>query len=185
MLVGGEYLKRSICVCVCCCLLLCDRMDSMDRMDQAPPSKGFSRQEYWSGLLSPIPGDLPDPGTEPQSPASSVLSGGFSTTKLPHQSLNKCEATSADGESGRSVSSPREASPTDHTSQFRTSVLITAPCGFPSSQTSWKYVLMDFISKRCHPLCIRAGLVLALLFVPCNHEVDAQWTIITVIFTIK
>ena len=34
----------------------------------APPSKGFSRQEYWSGLPFPSPGDLPDPGTEPRSP---------------------------------------------------------------------------------------------------------------------
>ena len=30
---------------------------------------GFSRQEYWSGLLFPSPGDLPDPGIEPTSPA--------------------------------------------------------------------------------------------------------------------
>ena len=36
---------------------------------QAPPSMGFSRQEYWSGLPFPSPGDLPDPGTEPGSSA--------------------------------------------------------------------------------------------------------------------
>ena len=35
---------------------------------QAPPSMGFSRQEYWSGLAFPPPGDLPDPWTEPGSP---------------------------------------------------------------------------------------------------------------------
>ena len=35
---------------------------------QAPPSMGFSRQEYWSGLPFPSPGDLPDPGTKPRSP---------------------------------------------------------------------------------------------------------------------
>ena len=35
---------------------------------QAPPSLGFSRQEYWSGLPFPSPGDLPDPGIEPRSP---------------------------------------------------------------------------------------------------------------------
>ena len=35
---------------------------------QAPPSMGFSRQEYWSGLSFPSPGDLPDPGIEPGSP---------------------------------------------------------------------------------------------------------------------
>ena len=36
---------------------------------QAPPSMGSSRQEYWSGLPFPSPGDLPDPGIEPRSPA--------------------------------------------------------------------------------------------------------------------
>ena len=36
---------------------------------QAPPSMGFSRQEYWSGLPFPFPGDLPDPGIKPGSPA--------------------------------------------------------------------------------------------------------------------
>ena len=36
---------------------------------QAPPSMGFSRQENWSGLPFPSPGDLPDPGIEPASPA--------------------------------------------------------------------------------------------------------------------
>ena len=36
---------------------------------QAPPSMGFSRQEYWSGLPLPSPGDLPDPRIEPGSPA--------------------------------------------------------------------------------------------------------------------
>ena len=36
---------------------------------QAPPSMGFSRQECWSGLPFPSPGDLPDPGIEPGSPA--------------------------------------------------------------------------------------------------------------------
>ena len=36
---------------------------------QAPLFMGFSRQGYWSGLLFPTPGDLPDPGIEPASPA--------------------------------------------------------------------------------------------------------------------
>ena len=35
---------------------------------QAPLSVGFSRQEYWSGLPFPSPGDLPDPGIKPRSP---------------------------------------------------------------------------------------------------------------------
>ena len=36
---------------------------------QAPLSMGFSRQEYWSGLPFPSPGDLPNPGMEPESPS--------------------------------------------------------------------------------------------------------------------
>ena len=36
---------------------------------QAPPSMGFSQQEYWSGLPFPSSGDLPNPGVEPCSPA--------------------------------------------------------------------------------------------------------------------
>ena len=44
---------------------------------QVPLSMGFSRQEYWSGLPSPPPGDLPDPGIEPASP---TLAGRFFTT---------------------------------------------------------------------------------------------------------
>ena len=39
---------------------------------QASPSMGFSRQKYWSGLPFPPPGDLPDPGIQPRSPAWQV-----------------------------------------------------------------------------------------------------------------
>ena len=37
--------------------------------NQAPPSMGFSRQEYWNGSPFPSPGDLPDPGIKPRSPS--------------------------------------------------------------------------------------------------------------------
>ena len=47
---------------------------------QAPLSIGFSRQEYWSGLPFPSPGDLPDSRIKPTSPA---LAGGFFTTEPP------------------------------------------------------------------------------------------------------
>ena len=46
---------------------------------QAPLCMGFSRQEYWSGLPCPPPGDLNDPGIEPPSPASASLAGRFFT----------------------------------------------------------------------------------------------------------
>ena len=48
------------------CPTLCDAMGSS--LHQAPPSMGFSRQEYWSGLPFPSPGNLPDPGIKPRSP---------------------------------------------------------------------------------------------------------------------
>ena len=52
--------------------------DPMNCSPQAPLSTGFSRQEYWSELPFPSPGDLPDPGTEPATPA---LAGEFFTTE--------------------------------------------------------------------------------------------------------
>ena len=47
---------------------------------QAPLSMGFSRQDSWSGLPFPPPGDLPDSGTEPVSLLSPALAGRFSIT---------------------------------------------------------------------------------------------------------
>ena len=47
---------------------------------QAPPSMGFSRQEYWSGLPFLSPGDLPNPGIEPRSP---VLQADALTSEPP------------------------------------------------------------------------------------------------------
>ena len=55
---------------------------------------GFPRQEYWSGVPFPSPGDLPDPGIEPTSPA---LAGGFLTTELPgyyNDESEKCKSVS-------------------------------------------------------------------------------------------
>ena len=48
---------------------------------RAPLSMGFPRQEYWSGLPFPSPGDLPDPGIEPASPVSPALGGRFFTSE--------------------------------------------------------------------------------------------------------
>ena len=64
-----------MCVYTQSCLTFCDSMDY-----QAPLSMKFTRQEYWSRLPFPTPGDLPDPGIEPMSPASPALAGGFFTT---------------------------------------------------------------------------------------------------------
>ena len=56
---------------------------------QAPLSMGLPRQEYWSGLSFPPPGDLPDPGMEFKSPA---LAGRFVTTEAPGEPthVNTC-----------------------------------------------------------------------------------------------
>ena len=53
----------------------------MDCKLQAALSMGLSRQEHWSALPCPPPGDLPDSGTEPVSLTSPALAGGFFTTR--------------------------------------------------------------------------------------------------------
>ena len=56
---------------------------------QALPSMGFSRQEYWSGLPFPSPGELPDPGIEPGSPA---LQAGALPSEPPGKPKSYCTA---------------------------------------------------------------------------------------------
>ena len=51
--------------------------NSLQPWDQAPLSMGFSRHEYWSGILCPPPGHLPNAGAEPMSLASLALAGDF------------------------------------------------------------------------------------------------------------
>ena len=54
---------------------------------QDPPSMGFSRQEYWSGLPFHFPGDLPDPGIDPRSP---TLQADALTSEPPGKPLLSC-----------------------------------------------------------------------------------------------
>ena len=61
--------KASVLVCSSCLTLVTPWTVAR----QAPLSMGFSRQEYWSGLPFPPPGDLPYPGIEPESPMSPAL----------------------------------------------------------------------------------------------------------------
>ena len=71
------YIKTCVCVCVCVCARARAQSFSQVRLFvipwtiacQALMSMGFSRQECWSGLPFPSPGDLPAPGIEPTSPA--------------------------------------------------------------------------------------------------------------------
>ena len=60
---------------------------------QAPLSMRYSRQEYWSGLPCPSPGDLPDPGMELKSLMSPALAGGFfnTSTTSPRQISTTCD----------------------------------------------------------------------------------------------
>ena len=79
-----SHLLRSSCYSVAqLCLTRCNSMDHI--ACQAPLSMGFSRQEYWSGLPFPSPGDLPNPGIKPRSPA---LAGGFFTTEPPGKPIH-------------------------------------------------------------------------------------------------
>ena len=63
---GRQCLGKMPCMCVCSvaqlCLFLCNPMDC-----QLPLSMGFPRREYWSGFPFASPGDIPDPGVEPES----------------------------------------------------------------------------------------------------------------------
>ena len=66
---------------------------------QAPLSVRFSRQEYWSGLPFPAPGDLPHPGIEPASLTSPALAGKFLTTSATWEPLpNMCQLEIGDKE---------------------------------------------------------------------------------------
>ena len=69
---------------LCCCCLVAKLRPSFTSpwavSCQAPLSMGFPRQEYWSGLPFPSPGDTPNPGIKLSSP---VLPGGFFTTESP------------------------------------------------------------------------------------------------------
>ena len=71
---------------------------------QAPPAIGFSRQEYWSGLPFPSPGDLPDPGIEPGSP---TFQAGPLTSEPPGKPVKEVEGLF--GERDRRVQNIRSA----------------------------------------------------------------------------
>ena len=85
--------KKSLCICpnffllhLVLCLLSCFNrvwicVTLWSVAHEAPLSMGFSRQENWSGLSCPPPGDLPDPGIKPVSLMSAALAGGFFTMR--------------------------------------------------------------------------------------------------------
>ena len=77
-----------MCMCVCVLQVTSIVYDSVTLGTVAchtPLSMGFFRQQYWSGLPCPPPGDLPDPGIEPESPMFPALVG----SSLPLAPLGK------------------------------------------------------------------------------------------------
>ena len=83
-----------------------------------PLSMGFSRQEYWSGLPLPSPGNLPNPKIEPTSP---TLAGRFFTTELPGKPIGNREPTSTSMPSKYEPYQPASSKPSFHlyTHRFR------------------------------------------------------------------
>ena len=88
-------LVRKVCVCVRARAKSCRTLQTQWTVaSQAPLSMGLSWQEYWTGLPSPSPGDLPDPGTERVSSVAPALAGRFFTTELPGKAVWKICVTS-------------------------------------------------------------------------------------------
>ena len=89
-----------VCVCVCIytyietyeCVCLCARAyvqllaNPWNAVHQAPLSIELSRQEHWSGFPFPTPGDIPDPGIQPESMASPALVSRFFTNSATWES---------------------------------------------------------------------------------------------------
>ena len=73
-----QLLQKMICMPVCS--VVSDSVTPWTAAHQAPLSMGLSRQDYWSGLTFPTPGDLSNPGIKPTSFASPTLADGFFTT---------------------------------------------------------------------------------------------------------
>ena len=90
LLLHNQILNLLCCVCVCVCLVtqlcltLCNPM-YCSLPGSSPLSMGFSRQEYWSGLPCPPPGDLPNPRMEPR---SHTLQADSSPSEPPGKPMN-------------------------------------------------------------------------------------------------
>ena len=80
-----DLVRKKICILIVVQSLiqLCPTLTLWTVAYQTSLSMAFSRQEYWSGLSFPPPGDLPNPRIEPRSPVSHAFSGRFFTTETP------------------------------------------------------------------------------------------------------
>ena len=102
---GAEFQRRNAPVCdlkvfiilkpraTCVCLCMLSSVQLFATLWTSPPGsslQGFPRQEYWSGLPFPPPGDLPDPGMEPASLVSPALAGRFFIQTPPGKPEKSC-----------------------------------------------------------------------------------------------
>ena len=71
----------------------------------------ISRQDYWTGLPFPSPGDLPDPGIKPMSPESSALASGFFTIEPPVKPNTQTAAAAKSLQSCPTLCDPIDGSP--------------------------------------------------------------------------
>ena len=89
--ITGRHLGNLVSLTDHCDLLFVCEVDISSHLINETPCgpyyMGFPRQGYWSGLLCPPPGDLPDPGIETESLVSPALAGGFFTTSVAWKAL--------------------------------------------------------------------------------------------------
>ena len=111
---------------------------------QAPLSTGFSKQEYWSRLLFPPPGDLPHPGIEPASLASPALARGFFTSGATREALSTRKEPHKRNELGSRQS--MSSSPAAHT----TLVPKGFPCGPGLCSSEQKTVSSAWLGPESH-----------------------------------
>ena len=78
---------------------------------QAPPSLGLSRQEHWSGLPFPSPGDLPDPGIEPRSPELQVDALLFESPHINQLNKDQIQRTNIKSSKGKTTNNTQGDSP--------------------------------------------------------------------------
>ena len=88
--IENKNIRIEIDMCTLCCAVLSRVQLSATPWTvahQAPLSMGFPRQEYWSGLPFPSPGDLPNPGIKPMSLESATLAVRLFTTSATWEAL--------------------------------------------------------------------------------------------------
>ena len=133
------------------CLTLCNPWTVAH---QAPPSMGFSRQEYWSGLPFPSPGDLPDPGIEPRSCLTWSETMG-EVMKIMATSFRRSHARTAafsapSPAAGQHWPTPPPETP-GHTQPSLGQLLVGSLPLSPGSWCTWGFicVLQELISQSC------------------------------------